>query len=297
MSPPAICRERRTLETAFMEIYMRFRQYVPVMNAKTRLNIIKAAGTPYYADGDVEALARAEEIHVSHRRPFYRVYPGVTTGLLRLGIEKIDISNVRLPVKGLALEFAEEHFIRIGHLEIASLMVVEFDEEVLFIEFVHADGNHGHLMFARKNPSILDQLQTMPLVERDLMKQIMQIVFGVCMIPQSDTDLVKPLVLNRDKEKFEATGDPTLIDRARRNGVHGWEVGRDIPTPDEMAAFREQSGEAGRKSPHWRNGYWAIRRTGEGRSIPVVRWIRETFVNKDLWKEVPHGYYGKEAET
>ncbi|MCL2709266.1 MAG: hypothetical protein FWE95_00160 [Planctomycetaceae bacterium] len=62
-----------------------------------------------------------------------------------------------------------------------------------------------------------------------------------------------------------------------------------------MKALRQQHGEPGRKSPHWRMGHFAIRHTGAGRSIPVIRWIKETFDNKDLWKEVPTGYHGEES--
>ena len=275
---------------------MRFRQFVPFLNARVRQNVANSMGTPYEADEDEAALTLAEEIHASNRRPFYRVYPGVTAAMLRLGIEKIDISNVHPPVNGLALEFAEGYFIRAGHLEIANLMIAELGEEILFIEFVHSDGNRGQCKFSRVHQSILNGLRNKPEVERNLLTQIMQIAFGVCMIPMTDTDLIKPLVLNRDKEKFEATGDMKFVDRAKRNGVHGWELGRDIPTPEEMETLRQQRGEPGRKSPHWRMGHFAIRHTGEGRSVPVVRWIREAFVNKDLWKEVPHGYYGNESE-
>ncbi|MDR0328626.1 MAG: hypothetical protein LBI05_10065 [Planctomycetaceae bacterium] len=59
-----------------------------------------------------------------------------------------------------------------------------------------------------------------------------------------------------------------------------------------METFRQQRGEPGRKSPHWRMGHFAIRHTGEGRSVPVVHWIKESFINKDLLKEVPTGYHG-----
>lgn len=275
---------------------MRFRPYTPTMNARTRQNIANLQNTPERADLQTATIAVAGEIHASNRRPFYRVYPGVLNALFRLGIEKIDISHVRLPVNGLALEFAEGHFIQVDPFEISNLMVAEIGEKQLFIEFVHADGKRGFTKFPRIHQTVLERLETISATERDLMTRIMQVVFGVCMIPQSDLDLVKPLVLNRDKEKYEETGDVKYIERAKRNGVHGWEIGRDIPTPEEMAAFREQAGEPGRKSPHWRTGHFAIRHTGEGRSIPVVRWIKETFVNKDLWKEVPHGYYGKEEE-
>ena len=277
---------------------MKFRQYVPALDSKTRLKIANAHNMPHLVDDQMAAFTSAQDIHASHQRPFYRVYPGVMTAMLRVGIEKINISQIRLPINGLALEFAEGYFLRVASIEIASLMAAEFGDNVLFIEFVHSDdrgGNkRGSFKFPRNHQSILEWLPTILPLERDLMTQIMQIVFGVCIIPQADASLIKPLVLNRDKEKFAATGDPKYIDRAKRNGVHGWELGRDIPTPEEMETLREQHGEPGRKSPHWRMGHFAIRHTGEGRSIPILCWINETFVNKDLWKEVPTGYYGKE---
>ena len=270
---------------------MKFRQFVPALNARIRQNAANSIGTPYGADNAEAMFTLAEEMHASNRRPFYRVYPGVVAAMLRLGLEKIDISNVHPPVNGLALEFAEGHFLRVGHLEIAGLMIAELGKKILFIEFVHSDGNRGQCKFSRVHQSILNGLQDNPEIERNLLTQIMQIALGVCMIPHSDTDLLKPLVLNRDKEKFAATGDVKFVDRAKRNGVHGWELGRDIPTPEEMETLRQQHGEPGRKSPHWRMGHFAIRHTGEGRSVPVIRWINETFVNKDLWNKVPHGYH------
>ena len=273
---------------------MRFRQYVPAIDAKRRVNIINAHGTSYQVDHETEISVVAQEIHADNRRPFYRVYPGVMTAILGIGIEKVDISKVHPPVNGLAIEFAEGHFLRGDHFEISNLMIAEISEQVTCIEYIHSNGNQGFFLFPRKYPSILDYFRGKPDTDQSLINQITQIVFGICMIPQSDTSLIKPLVLNRDKEKFAATGDLKFIDRAKRNGVHGWDVGKDIPTPEEMEAFRQQQGEPGRKSPHWRMGHFAIRHTGEGRSVPVIRWINETFVNKDLWKKVPHGYYGTE---
>ena len=105
--------------------------------------------------------------------------------------------------------------------------------------------------------------------------------------------IIANIFRNRDKEKFDSTGNVKFIERARRNGVHGWAVGRDIPTLEEMEALRQQ-GESGRKSPHWRMGHFAIRRTGEGRANSTVVWIKESFVNKNLLQEMPHGYHDKE---
>jgi len=273
---------------------MRFRQYIPAVDAQTRQKIFDVYGmSPHQVDDDMANFTVAYEIHASNRRPFYRVYPGVTAAMLRLGIEKIDISEIRPPINGLALEFAEGHFLTGGHLDISGMLIVDL-KNFLLVEFVYTDNQRGYFKFPRVHRTVLDWIKTKSPVEQTLMSQTMQITFGVCAIPQSDTDLIKPLVLNRDKEKFDATGDVKFIERAKRNGVHGWDIGRDIPTPEEMETLRQQTGEFGRKSPHWRTGYFALRHTGEGRSVPVVRWIKETFVNKNLLKEVPHGYYDKE---
>jgi len=263
------------------------------MDSRTRQRIMDACSTsPHQVDDEMANFTVAYEIHAMNRRPFYRVFPGVTSAMLRLGIEKIDISGVRPPINGLALEFAEGHFLGGGHLDITGMLIVDVKDS-LIVEFVYTDNQRGYFKFPRDHQTVLDRVKSMPPVEQNLATQAMQIAFGVCMISQSDTDLIKPLVLNRDKEKFDATGDIKFIDRARRRGVHGWEIGRDIPTPEEMEALRQQ-GEAGRKSPHWRIGHFAIRHTGEGRSVPVVRWIKETFINKNLLTEMPHGYYGEE---
>ena len=273
---------------------MKFRQFVPEYNATNR----EAIGNQQYHETEEEIVllqqVTAEEDFIRNRRPFYRLYPGITEALTKLGIDKLDISKIRPPVNPLSLEFPIDRPLIAGTRKIVNILFREIeDDDSLFIEYRSHVDTFGVIFFPRDNETIFrlignDNEES----DRETSKIVLQIVFGVCMIPQSDSDLIKPLVLNRDKEKFEATGDIKFIDRAKRNGVHGWELGRDIPTEEEMATLREQHGEPGRKSPHWRIGHFAIRHTGEGRSIPVVRWIKETFINKDLWKEVPHGYHG-----
>ena len=269
---------------------MQFRHFVPEYNATER----EAIGTRHRETSEIaEEIALfqqvvTEENFIRDRRPFYRLYPGVTEALTKLGIEKLDVSKIHPPVNPLSLEFPVDHPLIAGTRKIANILFMEFENNTLFIEYRSHVDTFGVVLFPRENEQIIRLLDKTPEADKETFKAVLQVVFGVCMIPQSDTSLIVPRVLNRDKEKFESTGDLKFVERARRNGITGWDVGRDIPTLEEMETFRRQLGEPGRKSPHWRMGYFAIRRTGEGRAGKTIVWIKESFVNKNLLKEVPH---------
>ena len=285
------------IHNAIIGVDLNFQQFVPEYDAIKR----EAIGTRKRHETDEEiALLRqvlAEENFIQTRRPFYRLYPGVTEALTRLGIEKLKVSKIHPPVNPLSLEFPVDRPLIAGDRKIVNILFMEFeDADSLFIEYRSHVDTFGVVLFPRKYEQIMQLLDTMAGSDRETTMTVLQIVFGVCMIPQSDTDLITPRVLNRDKEKFEATGDMKLVERARRNGVFGYDVGRDIPALEEMEVLRQQRGEPGRKSPHWRIGHCRICRTEEGHPDSVV-WIKETFVNKNLLKEVPTGFYGKEEET
>jgi hypothetical protein len=274
---------------------MRFQPFVPEYDAAKR----EAIGTRKHhkTDEEIALLEQVltEEHFVQNRRPFYRVYPGVTEALTRLGIEKLNISTIHPPVNPLSLEFPVDHPLVAGNRKIVNILFMEFEaNNSLFIEYRSHVDTFGVLTFPREYEKIVQLMDTQMESEKETFKAVLQVVFGVCMIPQSDTSLITPRVLNRDLEKFESTGDMKFVERARRNGVNGWDVGRDIPTLEEMETFRRRQGEPGRKSPHWRMGHFAIRHVGKGHADKVIVWVRETFVNKNLLKEVPHGYHGKE---
>ena len=277
---------------------MKFRQFVPEYTAAKREAIWRRQRLDTDADyAQMEQMITEEEF-IRNRRPFYRLYPGITEALTKIGVEKHDVSRVRPPVNPLSLEFPVDRPLIAGTRKIVSILFKEFEgKNSLFIEYLSHLDTYGVILFPRENENIIRLLDKTPESEREGSKIILQIVFGVCMIPISDTSLIMPCVLNRDKEKFESTGDVKFVERARRNGVNGWDVGWDVPTEEEIKTLRQQHGEPGRKSPHWRMGHFAIRHTGEGRSIPVIRWINEVFVNKNLLKEVPTGYHGASEES
>jgi hypothetical protein len=273
---------------------MKFRQFVPEYSPSERksFEIRQYRDTP---EGNALRMqVRTENSFIRMRQPFYRLYPGVTEALTRLGIEKIDISKIRPPVNPLSLEFPVDRPLIAGSEKVVNILFMDFeDDNGMFVEYRSSLDAFGVMTFPRDQEHIMGWLDKSVQDEKNgVFRTLLQIVFGVCMIPQSDSSLITPRVLNRDQEKYEETGDMKYVDRARRNGVNGWDVGRDIPTPEEMESFRQQSCEPGRKSPHWRMGHFAIRHTGEGRTETTIVWIGDTFVNKKLLKEVPTGYHG-----
>ena len=94
---------------------MNFRQFVPEYDAIKR----EAIGTRKRHETDEEiALLRqmpAEENFIQARRPFYRLYPGVTEALTRLGIEKLKVSKIHPPVNPLSLEFPADRPLPVYH--------------------------------------------------------------------------------------------------------------------------------------------------------------------------------------
>jgi hypothetical protein len=277
---------------------MKFRQFVPEFSVEGRELIWRRQRLDTNEDFALMEQMITEENFIRNRRPFYRLYPGITEALIKLGIEKHDVSKVHPPVSPLSLEFPVDHPLIAGNRTIVNILFSEFEHKnSLFIEYRSDVDTFGVILFPRENRQIIRLLEKTAEEERETFKIVLQIVFGVCMIPQSDESLITPRVLNRDLEKFKSTGDQKYLDRAKRNGVYGWDVGCDIPTEAEMETYRQQHGEPGRKSPHWRMGHFAIRRTGEGHTDKKIVWIKETFVNKNLLKEVPTGYHGAVEPT
>ena len=282
---------------------MQFQPFEPEFNAQRREangriieSFMRGTSKPVISDRNLATIdqIKAEERFVRARRPFYRVYPGVMSALLRLDIEKIDISRIRPPLPELSLEFAKEYPLRTLDREVASIMVADCDDQ-LFIEHCVVGKLQGVMYFPKEHFSIVNYLDTMDESFRNTSEAILKIVFGVCMIPQDDGILMTPKVLACDQDKYQQTGDEKYVEKARRRGVIGWDVGRDIPLPEEIERVRRE-GEAGRKSPHLRIGHAAIYHTGKDRQIPVIRWVDTIFVNKDIAEKVPHGYHGADSE-
>ncbi len=90
---------------------------------------------------------------------------------------------------------------------------------------------------------------------------------------RADERFVDPILLQRDQTKpLDDDARKRAKNRAVRNGVHGFELGKDLQV-----------------SPHFRRPHFAIRWTGQGRKVPRLVMVRGCYINKGL-TTVPTGY-------
>lgn len=112
-----------------------------------------------------------------------------------------------------------------------------------------------------------------------IVRDVARIVCTLCLMAE-DKELVEPIVLKSDEEKWEKSHDPVLVEKAKRRGNYGFNVGRDIEV-----------------TPHVRSAcpaalYW----TGQGRKIPRIRFRRGSVVHRKRLASVPTGFLDKEIE-
>lgn len=118
-----------------------------------------------------------------------------------------------------------------------------------------------------------------------------RILFLLALLSSDDEKLFQRLILDRDKDKFDRENAEKFWERAKRNGRYGWDVGKDLPTREELEEFKASGTLRGKIVPHIRSAHLAKRWTGEGRTILKYVQIDETMVNKHLAKTIPEGYY------
>lgn len=110
-----------------------------------------------------------------------------------------------------------------------------------------------------------------------VVRDVARLVCTLCLMAE-DKELVEPIVLKADEDKFDRTGDLTLVEKAKRRGNYGFNVGRDIEvTPHVRAASPAAL-------------YWV----GKGRKIPKIRFRRGTVVHRKRLASVPTGYLDEE---
>ena len=173
---------------------MKFRQFVPEYTAENREIVIRTPQPQRYKTTEDEALVmqvKTEEHFIRNKRPFYRLYPGITEALTKIGVEKHDISKIHPPVNPLSLEFPVDRPLIAGTRKIVNILFGEFeDTDSLFIEYRSDVDTFGVIMFPREKETIMHLIgDTKEESDRETNKVVLQIVFGVCMIPQADVDL------------------------------------------------------------------------------------------------------------
>jgi hypothetical protein len=101
----------------------------------------------------------------------------------------------------------------------------------------------------------------------------LRLAIGILMLA-SDAEYCTPMLLNRDIDRKLEGGDlEKAIERAKRNGKHGFDLGKSVEV-----------------SPHYRRPHFAIRWTGQGAAVPRLVPVKGSIINKELLGDVPTGY-------
>ena len=111
-----------------------------------------------------------------------------------------------------------------------------------------------------------------------ILHAVARTVCTLCLMAD-DPQIVEPVVLKDDEDRYERAPDPALVEKARRRGNYGWNVGRSIEV-----------------IPHVRSAcpaalYW----TGEGRKVPKIRFRRGSVVHRKKFASVPTGFLDEES--
>jgi hypothetical protein len=102
---------------------------------------------------------------------------------------------------------------------------------------------------------------------------VARIVCTLCLMAD-DPQVVEPVVLKDDEQRYDRNPDPQLVVKARRRGNYSWHVGRTIEVSSHVRAACPA----------------ALCWTGEGRKIPKIRFRRGSIVHRKKLAEVPTGF-------
>ena len=93
----------------------------------------------------------------------------------------------------------------------------------------------------------------------------------------NDQSIITPDVLSADRDRYESETDEAwkqrAVDRARRRGIVGWNIGADYEV-----------------CPHYRRPHFGLRYTGKGGTVPRIVPIKGAVVHRSKLTEVPTGY-------
>src|SRR5690606_18999202 len=114
-------------------------------------------------------------------------------------------------------------------------------------------------------------------IPEQIIDDCLRIVVSCCLLSQDKEEgLIVPDVLAADREKFERSGDMKYVDKAKRRGKIGWDVGKKLDV-----------------NPHWRRAHYAWYHTGAGRTVPKLIFRKGAVVHREIVKEIPTGRLGE----
>ena len=253
-------------------------------------------------------------------RPYYNVYPSIIPMLTRLrltidaGLIKapLPVVNIRFPqdssnpfgfewqgrkygIRTILLcgsDLAKEKMKIAGTDYVFSMtdglcLWLDIGEEAEVMGVVSSILTYRNF-HCRQGHTLEEELSVLPMhpnlvqgvqVPEQIVLDCVRLCCTLCLL-EHDPAIVEPDVLADDRNKFIATGDQKYIDKARRRGKFGWNIGRNIEV-----------------SPHYRGPclaalYW----TGPGKTVPKIRFRKGCIVHREVVERLPQGFEGDDAE-
>ncbi len=238
------------------------------------------------------SLALAESVWAALDRPYYNVWPVVVSLAPSVKLSLL-FSHVAIPFHGILLRFARGHE---PHLLRTALLFwpKAFKTIQLFCHFADESGSLLTVQHAFEPGDTVEEW-LLNLEQRGSKLPGYQHAAGLLMVRlvvligllSRDEDLITPIILARDRPKYESTEDEEvkrwLEERAARRAGRGFDVGKRLQLAKD-------------KSPHWRNPHLCLFWTGEGRTSPVIKMRSGAIVQSASMAEVPTGYLGTEDD-
>jgi hypothetical protein len=235
-------------------------------------------------------MLETEDKWYDNRRPYYKVYPCVVDALCKLEL-KFNCPCPKVPEGTISIRFAEGHEPKVQGDGIAALLVhskegydkkTDQNREVLFIQVTLKENpDNGYWFFFDTNTpdmtieECLNQNQTVENYD-EIRKLATRIALTTCMLAD-DPEIITRDVLSKNQSRYDNETDPEARrkteDKAKRNGVFGWSIGKNIKV-----------------TPHFRRPHKAIRHTGPGRTIPKFVLVKGCKVKGEKLTEVPTGH-------
>jgi len=233
------------------------------------------------------------------RRPYYNLWPSIVPMLTRLNLD-LDSNLIQLPLPALCIRFPKDtaknplKFEWKGdEVSVRCIMMGEINEGTgisVLIDIGEVMDGVGVPIYTYRNfprkPGLtveqsIDGLGKVGLfseigvqVPDSIIMDCIRLCCSLCLL-ENDPSIISPDVLADDRAKFETSGDQKFVDKARRRGKIGWDVGKHIEV-----------------IPHFRRPHMTLVWTGSGRTVPKIVPRRGSIVHREAVEKLPSGFGG-----